>query len=318
MSAALISNWAILSASAALTLSSFFAAIKLSGSSHPARFSNISLSITGLATVFLTIAVIARGVAAARAPWGNMYEYAIAGTLAVLVVYLILAVRHDLSGIAIFVLMPALLSLGLAQTLLYIPVADLVPALESGWLVIHVSAAIIAGGGFSLGFAFAIGELVSRRGNSKLAVEQPNNKKLEFVASRGNSKLAVEQSNNEKSELVTSQENSKLTSKLPSSEKLELLSYRVTAWAFVVWTFSVLAGAIWAEAAWGRFWGWDPKETWALITLIAYAAYLHARVTVGWRGGKAAAIAIVGYTSYLFNFFGVNIFFDGLHSYGGL
>ena len=297
MSAALISNWAILSASTALTLSSFFAAIKLTGSSHPARFSNISLSITGLATVFLTIAVIARGVAAARAPWGNMYEYAIAGTLAVLVVYLILAVRHDLSGIAIFVLMPALLSLGLAQTLLYIPVADLVPALESGWLVIHVSAAIIAGGGFSLGFAFAIGELVSRRGNSKLAVEQ---------------------SNNEKSELVTSQENSKLTSKLPSSEKLELLSYRVTAWAFVVWTFSVLAGAIWAEAAWGRFWGWDPKETWALITLIAYAAYLHARVTVGWRGGKAAAIAIVGYTSYLFNFFGVNIFFDGLHSYGGL
>ena len=130
MSAALISNWAILSASTALTLSSFFAAIKLTGSSHPARFSNISLSITGLATVFLTIAVIARGVAAARAPWGNMYEYAIAGTLAVLVVYLILAVRHDLSGIAIFVLRPALLSLGLAQTLLYIPVADLVPALE--------------------------------------------------------------------------------------------------------------------------------------------------------------------------------------------
>ena len=276
MSAALISNWTLLSATTALTLSTFIAVIKLTGSSHPDRFAKISLSLTGLATAFLVVAVFARGIAAGRAPWGNMYEYAIAGTLAVLVVYLILAIKNDLSGIAVFVLMPVLLSLGLAQTVLYIPVADLVPALESGWLVIHVSAAIIAGGGFSLGFAFAVGQLLASRKNSKLAT------------------------------------------RLPSSEQLELLSYRVTAWGFAVWTFSVLAGAIWAENAWGRFWGWDPKETWALITWIAYAAYLHARVTVGWRGGKAAAIAIVGYTSYLFNFFGVNIFFDGLHSYGGL
>ncbi len=205
-----------------------------------------------------------------------MYEYAIAGTLAVLLVYLLMSRKQDLSGIAVFVLMPSLLSLGLAQTVLYIPVADLVPALKSGWLVIHVASTIIAGGGFSLGFAFAVGQLVAAKGKSKLA------------------------------------------KRLPDEAQLELLSYRVSAWGFAVWTFAVLAGAIWAEEAWGRFWGWDPKETWALITWIAYAAYLHARVTVGWRGGKAAAIAIVGYATYLFNFFGVNILFDGLHSYGGL
>jgi cytochrome c-type biogenesis protein CcsB len=276
MDTALISNLAVLSSSVVLTIATFFSFIKLTGSKNPAKFARISLSLTALATLLLAVGVIARGVAAQRAPWGNMYEYAIAGTLAVLLVYLLMSRKQDLSGIAVFVLMPSLLSLGLAQTVLYIPVADLVPALKSGWLVIHVASTIIAGGGFSLGFAFAVGQLVAAKGKSKLA------------------------------------------KRLPDEAQLELLSYRVSAWGFAVWTFAVLAGAIWAEEAWGRFWGWDPKETWALITWIAYAAYLHARVTVGWRGGKAAAIAIVGYATYLFNFFGVNILFDGLHSYGGL
>ena len=276
MDTALISNLAILSSSVALTFATFFSFIKLTGSKNPAKFARISLSLTALATLLLAVGVVTRGIAAQRAPWGNMYEYAIAGTLAVLLVYLLMSRKQDLSGIAVFVLMPSLLSLGLAQTVLYIPVADLVPALKSGWLVIHVASTIIAGGGFSLGFAFAVGQLVAAKGKSKLA------------------------------------------KRLPDEAQLELLSYRVSAWGFAVWTFAVLAGAIWAEEAWGRFWGWDPKETWALITWIAYAAYLHARVTVGWRGGKAAAIAIVGYATYLFNFFGVNILFDGLHSYGGL
>ncbi|MFZ9283637.1 MAG: c-type cytochrome biogenesis protein CcsB [Candidatus Nanopelagicales bacterium] len=276
MDTALISNLAVLSSSVVLTIATFFSFIKLTGSKNPAKFARISLSLTALATLLLAVGVVTRGIAAQRAPWGNMYEYAIAGTLAVLLVYLLMSRKQDLSGIAVFVLMPSLLSLGLAQTVLYIPVADLVPALKSGWLVIHVASTIIAGGGFSLGFTFAVGQLVAAKGKSKLA------------------------------------------KRLPDEAQLELLSYRVSAWGFAVWTFAVLAGAIWAEEAWGRFWGWDPKETWALITWIAYAAYLHARVTVGWRGGKAAAIAIVGYATYLFNFFGVNILFDGLHSYGGL
>lgn len=275
MDLGIVSNWSILISSIFLTLATYVSFIKLIGSKNPAKFAKLSIFFTYLATLILTVGVVTRGIAAARAPWGNMYEYAIAGTLAVLVVYLIIARKQDISGIAVLVLMPALLSLGLAQTVLYVAVSDLVPALKSGWLVIHVASAIIAGGGFSLGFAFAIGQLIASKSNSNFA------------------------------------------KKLPSENDLELLSYRTTAWGFAVWTFAVLAGAIWAEEAWGRFWGWDPKETWALITWIAYAAYLHARVTVGWRN-KAAVLAIIGYVSYIFNFFGVNILFDGLHSYGGL
>ena len=275
MDLGIVSNWSILISSVFLTLATYVSFIKLIGSKNPAKFAKLSIYLTYLATLFLTVGVVTRGIAAARAPWGYMYEYAIAGTLAVLVVYLIVARNQDLSGIAVFVLMPALLSLGLAQTVLYVAVSDLVPALKSGWLVIHVASAIIAGGGFSLGFAFAVGQLIASKSNSSFA------------------------------------------KKLPNENDLELLSYRMTAWGFAVWTFAVLAGAIWAEEAWGRFWGWDPKETWALITWIAYAAYLHARVTVGWRN-KAAALAIIGYLTYVFNFFGVNILFDGLHSYGGL
>jgi cytochrome c-type biogenesis protein CcsB len=276
MDFALLSNLSVLTASVFLTFATFIAVIRLTGSKNPEKFARLSIMLTYLSTFVLTIGVVSRGVAAERAPWGNMYEYAIAGTLAVLIVYLIMARRQDISGISVFVLMPSLLSLGLAQTVLYIPVADLVPALKSGWLVIHVASTIIAGGGFSIGFAFAVGQLMAAKSKSKFAA------------------------------------------KLPSETQLELSSYRVTAWSFAVWTFAVLAGAIWAEEAWGRFWGWDPKETWALITWIAYAAYLHARITVGWRGAKAASLAIIGYATYLFNFFGVNILFDGLHSYGGL
>ena len=92
----------------------------------------------------------------------------------------------------------------------------------------------------------------------------------------------------------------------------------VIAFAFPIWTFAIIAGAIWAEAAWGRYWGWDPKETWALVTWVIYACYLHARSTAGWRGTKAAVIAIVGLTSFWFNFIGINLLVSGLHSYAGI
>jgi cytochrome c-type biogenesis protein CcsB len=106
--------------------------------------------------------------------------------------------------------------------------------------------------------------------------------------------------------------------RLPSAASLDRTAYRVYAFAFPLWTFAVVAGAIWADSAWGRYWGWDPKETWAFITWVFYAAYLHARATAGWRGRPAALIAVIGYAAFLFNYFGVNIWFVGLHSYGGL
>jgi cytochrome c-type biogenesis protein CcsB len=90
------------------------------------------------------------------------------------------------------------------------------------------------------------------------------------------------------------------------------------AFAFPIWTFAVIAGAIWAENAWGRYWGWDPKETWAFITWMVYACYLHARATAGWRGRKAAYVALLGYSTFLFNYLVVNIWLVGFHSYAGV
>jgi cytochrome c-type biogenesis protein CcsB len=97
---------------------------------------------------------------------------------------------------------------------------------------------------------------------------------------------------------------------------MDQISFRVHAFAFPIWTFAALiAGPIWAQYAWGKYWGWDPKEVWAFITWVIYAGYLHARVTAGWKGRAAAIIALIGFASFIFNFVGVNLFVPGLHSY---
>ena len=109
-----------------------------------------------------------------------------------------------------------------------------------------------------------------------------------------------------------------LSRRLPPSEQLDQSAYRLFAFVFPLWTFAIMAGAIWAENAWGKYWSWDPKETWALVTWLVFACYLHARATAGWKGRRAAYIALAGLSCFVFNYFGVNIWFSGLHSYGGL
>ena len=106
--------------------------------------------------------------------------------------------------------------------------------------------------------------------------------------------------------------------RLAAAQSLDKSAYRIVAFAFPIYTFGIICGAIWAEAAWGRYWGWDPKETWAFITWVIYAAYLHARATAGWRGRAAAWINVAGFGAMTFNFFVVNIVISGLHSYAGL
>lgn len=246
------------------------------------KFANVAMSLTWLATGLLTLALVLRGVWAGRVPWGNMYEFSISSAWGVLVVFLALSTRRDLRWLGLFVVLPALLTLGLAVTVLYTEAAQLVPALKSYWLVIHVSAAIICAGAFTVAASSAGLSLVqSRREASGKAWHGP-------MAS------------------------------VPDSQRLQIFTSRLIAFSFPLWTFSVIAGAIWAENAWGRYWGWDPKETWALITWLVYAAYLHARSTAGWRGDKASWIAILGLVTFLINYFGVNIFVNSLHSYAGV
>ncbi len=105
---------------------------------------------------------------------------------------------------------------------------------------------------------------------------------------------------------------------LPTAEGLDRLASRIIAFAFPIWTFAVIAGAIWAQEAWGRYWGWDPKETWSFITWVLFAGYLHARATSGWQGRRAAALALVGFASLVVNFYAVNLWIVGLHSYAGV
>ena len=247
------------------------------------RAANIGMSVTWLATALLLIGVILRGLWADRVPWGNMYEFSITSALGILVVFLVWSTRRDLRWLGLFVVIAALLTLGMAVTVLYTEAAQLVPALKSYWLIIHVSAAIVCAGAFTVGAATAALSLVRARAEGK-----------------GDGSVHGWLTN------------------VPSTERLRTLTNRVLAFAFPLWTFAVIAGAIWAENAWGRYWGWDPKETWAFITWVLYAAYLHARSTAGWRGNVASWIAILGWVSFLINYFGVNIFVNSLHSYAGV
>ena len=245
------------------------------------RAGRIGTAMMILGFILLVIAVGARGLSAHRVPWGNMYEFSITGALTLSGAYLFALAKWKLRWLGLPVSLATLLTLGTAITVLYRPSEQLVPALKSPWLAIHVSAAIISGG------VFLVANLVAATYLWMEAVEKKGERPV-------------------------------WAQKIPSLESLDQLSYRLIAFVFPLWTFAIIAGAIWAESAWGHYWGWDPKETWAFITWVAYAAYLHARVTVGWRGKRAAWLCIFAGSTFLFNYIYVNIWGTGLHTYSGL
>jgi cytochrome c-type biogenesis protein CcsB len=249
--------------------------------SRTERVGRLASAFMVLGFLLLTTGVIFRGISAHRVPWGNMYEFSITGAFAFSGAYLFALKKYKLRWLGLPVSLAVLLTLGTAITLLYRPSAPLVPALKSTWLVIHVSAAIISGGVFLLANCVAAAYLI-----------------LDRYEQKGVRPVWAQ--------------------RLPSLEVLDNLSYRLVALVFPLWTFAVIAGAIWAESAWGRYWGWDPKETWAFITWVAYAAYLHARVTVGWRGRKAAWLCLFAGSTFLFNYIYINVWGTGRHTYSGL
>ncbi|MEY4347882.1 MAG: c-type cytochrome biosis protein CcsB [Actinomycetota bacterium] len=248
---------------------------------------NIAFSVTWLATGLLGIGVILRGASAGRVPWGNMYEFSITGTFGLMAVLLAYSLKRDVRWLGLFIVIPALLSLGLAVTVLYTESAQLIPALKSYWLLIHVSAAVVSAGFFIIGGVLTLLQLITAHVEQRVA-DGKDAGRLEVISRR-----------------------------VPNSDHLDRLAYQAHAFVFPLWTFTVVAGAIWARSAWGRYWGWDPKETWAFITWLGYAAYLHARITVGWKGKRASYIALIAFSTFIFNYFIVNFFFQGLHVYSG-
>lgn len=251
------------------------------------KLGNVGMSLATLGTLLLGGAVVLRGLSAHRVPWGNMYELAITATFGVMTAMLVYSYRRNVRWLGVFITVPALLTLMLATMIFYTRSAELVPALRSYWLLIHVTAAIVSTGAFSLGATMA---------GLYLFAERAERRKSEGLAPDFWDGIAA---------------------RVPNAERLDALSYKLNAFTFPLWTFTIIAGAIWARAAWSRYWGWDPKETWSFITWVGYAAYLHARVTVGWKGRRAAILALVAFATLIFNFTIVNLYFSGLHTYSG-
>lgn len=244
-------------------------------------FGRAGVAITVVAVAAHVLGVVLRGVAAQRLPWGNMYEFITSSLAIVAIGHLVLMLRYGMRWLGLPVTLLLTIGQGLAVTVFWVQVAELMPALQSVWFKVHIGAAALAGAAFNVGGIAAILYLVRARAERRGTV-------------RG------------------------YLARMPSAEALDRVGYRFHAFAFPLWTFTIAAGAVWAQYAWGRFWGWDPKETFSLVTWIIYAGYLHARATAGWKGRRAAIVAIIGLASFWFNFVGVNLLVSGLHSYAGI
>lgn len=248
------------------------------------------LGKSGLSMVYLGIAlllgsIVLRGLATSRAPWGNMYEFINLTSFCGLVAGAVVLRKPQYRTLWVFILVPVLVLLTVSGKWLYTHAAPVMPALQSYWLPIHVSVVSLGSGVFLVAGVASVLFLL----------------KMSRFGQPGADGLLA-----------------RITSRLPDAQTLDRIAYRTTIFGFPVFGFGVIFGAIWAEEAWGRYWGWDPKETVSFIAWVVYAAYLHARSTAGWRDKKAAWINIVGFVAMVFNLFFINLVTVGLHSYAGV
>jgi len=256
--------------------------------SSATKLEKVGIALMILGTALHTAGVVLRGIAASRVPWANMYEFSITGALFVVFIFLVALTIKDVRLIATFVSGFVLLILGAATSVFYVEVKSLMPALQSYWLVIHVVVAVLATAFFNIAAGLSIAYLLKSAGWL------------------------------EKSKRNAVQSVKRILNLFPPLESLERLAYRFNIIGFILWSFTLIAGAIWAERAWHRYWGWDTKEVWTFIIWVIYAGYLHANATRGWTGKRSAWLSLIGFAAILFNFTVVNLFFKGLHVYSGL
>jgi cytochrome c-type biogenesis protein CcsB len=243
------------------------------------RLAGMGVSLAVLGALLHVASIAARGWATGRWPIGNMYEFISMVTLAAVVTWLVMLRRTaGARAAAPWVLLLIVVLMTIAGTAIYTPAGPVMPALKSYWLPVHVTAIAVSSG------------LLLVSGMASVL----------FLLRSGTRVPAA------------------ITERLPASAVLDRVAYRIMIVAFPLYTFAVVAGAVWAESAWGRFWGWDPKETVAFVAWVIYAAYLHARATAGWRTGRAAWVNVAGFATMIFNLFFINLVVAGLHSYAGV
>jgi cytochrome c-type biogenesis protein CcsB len=251
------------------------------------RAGRLGIALTVLGLLLHAVSITIRGTAVDAVPWSNMYEFAsVAGAVGVVAFLAVLWKAPGIRHLGGFILLPVVLLMFLAGTVLYSRAQPLVPALQSYWLAIHVTLVAVGEGAFMTSAVLTVLFLVKQR----------------YDRLDGSRRGAL----------------ANLAARLPSAQTLDKSAYRIVAFAFPLYTVAIICGAIWAEAAWGRYWNWDPKETWAFIVWVVYACYLHARATAGWKGRAAAWVNLAGFGAITFNFLIVNIVISGLHSYAGL
>ncbi|MDD5286835.1 MAG: c-type cytochrome biogenesis protein CcsB, partial [Desulfuromonadaceae bacterium] len=218
-----------------------------------------------------------------HAPLSNLYESVVFFSWTIVLIYLLLDIKYRYRIIGAFVMPFALLGMAWAQLGMKSGIEPLVPALQSNWLVYHVITCFLGYAAFAVACGVSIMYLI---------------------------KAGSEDSGND-------QAGSGLFSTFPPIRVLDDLNYRAIMIGFPLLTLGIITGAIWANYAWGTYWSWDPKETWSLIVWFVYAAFLHARITKGWVGKRAAWLSIIGFAATIFCYLGVNLVLSGLHSYGG-
>jgi cytochrome c-type biogenesis protein CcsB len=244
------------------------------------KAAGIASTTTWLGGLLLLLSVVLRGLSVDRWPLGNMFEFAVMGSMFTSLAYSIWSTRRDLRWLGLFITGPVLLVLGMAVAVWYTEAAELMPSLKSYWLVIHVTVAVLSTAVFTLGAAssavYLIKDALQRAGRASVL------------------------------------------DRFPETTTIERTAYGLYVVAFPMWTFTLIAGAIWARQAWASYWNWDPKEVWTFVIWVVYAAYLHSRATSGITRQTANYIALAGYVCLIVNFAVVNVFFVGQHSYSGL
>lgn len=252
------------------------------------RVGRAGLAVLYLGIGLLLACIVLRGLATVRVPWGNMYEFINLTCFCGLVAGAVVLRRPQYRPLWVFLLLPVLILLTVSGRWLYTNAAPVMPALQSYWLPIHVSVVSLGSGVFLVA---GIASILFLLRTSRLG--DPDQEGADGTLAR-------------------------VVRRFPDAQTLDRIAYRTTIFAFPVFGFGVIFGAIWAEQAWGRYWGWDPKETVSFVAWVVYAAYLHARSTAGWRDRKAAWINVVGFVAMVFNLFFVNLVTVGLHSYAGV